>query len=107
MRVDELEKDLESQQVLWASYEYWQGEALPPRERLICYSWVVRVYKDRFGTKFHHSKLRRLAKLGFLKEDDTSRGGCRRYYTIIDPHRVCDLLRKWNLYRCNAKSHLE
>ncbi len=88
MRADEFEKDLELQQVLWACYEYWQGETLPPRERVICYSWVVRVYEDRFGTKFHHSKLRHLAKLGFLKEDSTSRGGQRRYYKIVEPDHV-------------------
>ncbi len=97
MKVDELEKDSELQQVFWACYEYWQGEALPPRERVICYSWVVGVYEDRFGTKFHHSRLRNLAKLGFLKEDDTSRGGRRRYYKIVEPNHVADLLRKWNL----------
>jgi len=96
MRVDELEKDSELQQVLWACYEYWQSETSRPHEKTICYSWVVRVYEDRFGTKFHHSKLRHLAKLGFLKEDDTSRGGHRRYYKIVEPDRVANLLRKWN-----------
>lgn len=97
MRVDELEKDSELQQVLWACYEYGQGEKPRPLERVICYSWVVRIYEDRFGTKFHHSKLRRLAKLGFLKKDDTSRGGRRRYYKMVEPGHVADLLRKWNM----------
>lgn len=97
IRVDELEKDSELQQVLWACYEYWQGETSLPHERAICYSWVVGVYEGRFGTKFHQSKLRRLVKLGFLKEDDTSRGGHRRYYKIVEPDQVAGLLRKWNL----------
>ena len=97
MRVNEIENDLELQQVLWACYKYWQGESLPPDERIICYSWVRRLYEDRFGTKFHQSKLGRLAKLGFLEKGDTARSGNRRYYKIADPNRVDDLLRKWNL----------
>ena len=97
MRVNEIENDLELQRVLWACYTYWQGEALPPHERTICYSWVRRLYEDRFGAKFHQSKLGRLAKLGFLKKGDTARSGNRRYYKIADPNRVDDLLRKWNL----------
>lgn len=97
MRVNEIENDLELQQVLWACYKYWQGESLPPDERIICYSWIRRLYEDRFGAKFHQSKLGRLAKLGFLKKGDTARSGNRRYYKIADPNRVDDLLRKWNL----------
>ena len=97
MRVNEIENDPELQRVLWACYKYWQGESLPPHKRAICYSWVRRLYENRFGTKFHQSRLRRLAKLGFLKQDVASRGGNRRYYKIIDPDRVDDLLRKWNL----------
>lgn len=97
MTVNEIEKAPELQQVLWACYKYWQSESLPPDERAICYSWVVRLYQDRFGVRFHQYKLRRLTELGFLKEDDTSRGGHRRYYKILDPNRVADLLVKWSL----------
>lgn len=97
MRTHEIENAPELQRVLWACYSYWQGESAPPDKRAICYSWVVPVYKDRFGTKFHHSRLRRLAELGFLTRDDTSRAGRRRYYRIVEPSRVEDLLRKWNL----------
>jgi hypothetical protein len=97
MRANEIENDLELQRVLWACYRYWQGEALPPHERVICYSWVVRLYEDRFDAGFHQSKLRRLAGLGFLQQDDTSRGGNRRYYMIVDPNRVASLLKKWKL----------
>jgi len=32
-----------------------------------------------------------------LSQDDTSRGGHRRYYKIVDPDRAGDLLRKWSL----------
>lgn len=97
MAANEIGDDVELQQILWACYEYWQAESLPPHERIICYNWVLRPYEDRFGTKFHQSGLRRLTKLRFLKKDDTSRGGHRRYYKIVDPNRVRDLLRKWNL----------
>lgn len=99
MKVDEIiENNPELQQVLWACYKYWQGESLPTHERVICYSWVIKLYEERFGAKFHQSRLRRLTELGFLKEDDTSRGGRRRYYKIIDPNRGDNLLRKWNLH---------
>jgi hypothetical protein len=97
MTANEIESDLELQRVLWACYKYWQGEPSLPHERVICYNWVLGLYEDRFDAKFHQSKLLLLTKLGFLKQDDTSRGGHRRYYKIIDPDRVDDLLRKWNL----------
>ncbi len=97
MKVDELENDSELQRVLWACYEYWLGESQPVHERTICYNWVVGRYSEKFGVKFHPSRLRHLTKLGFLKEDDTSRGGHRRYYKIINPNRVDELLRKWSL----------
>ena len=97
MRADEIEDYPELQRVFWACYKYWQGESLPPGERIICYSWVLHLYEDKFGTKFHQSRLRQLAKFGFLKQDHTSRSGRRRYYKIVDPDRVDVLLRKWNL----------
>lgn len=97
MRANEIENNAELQQVLWACHEYWQSESLPPHERTICYSWVVRLYEDRFGARFHQSKLRQLASLGFLQQDDTSRGGSRRYYKVVDPNGVANLLKKWGL----------
>lgn len=97
MKAHEIEKDPELQGVLWACYKYWQDESLPSDKRVICYSWIVGLYNERFGTKFHQSKLRNLTKLGFLKGDDTSRGLHRRYYKIINPNQVYELLRKWNL----------
>ena len=97
MKVNEIEGNVELQRILWACYQYWQGEPLPPHERAICYSWVVRLYEERFGTKFHQSKLRRLASLGFLQPSDVSRGGNRRYYKIVDPDKVAGLLKRWKL----------
>lgn len=97
MGANEIEEDLELKRILWACYKYWQGESSPPDERNICYKWVLGAYENRFRTKFHQSRLRRLAKLRFLKQDDTSRVGHRRYYKIIDPNRVGELLSKWKL----------
>jgi hypothetical protein len=97
MTAKEIENDSELQHVLWACYRYWQGEVQPPPERSICYSWVLRLHQERFGTKFHQSSLRRLMELGFLKQDDTSRSGHRRYYRIIDPQVIENLLRKWGI----------
>ena len=97
MKADEIEIKPELQQVLWACYKYWQDESLPNNERVICYNWIVGLYSEKFGVKFHPSSLRHLTKLGFLKEDDTSRGGHRHYYKIVNPNRVDELLKKWSL----------
>lgn len=107
MRIDEIKNDSELQRVLWACYRYWQDEQLPPEEKVICYEWVIICFEKKFGAKFHQSRLRHLAELGFLEICDTSRGGRRRYYKIINPDRVGDLLRKWNLYRRRAWAHSE
>jgi hypothetical protein len=99
MKTDEIENEPELQQVLLACYKYWQDESLPANERVICYNWIVGLYSEKFGAKFHPSRLRHLIKLGFLKENDTSRGGHRRYYEIINPDQVHELLMKWGLIR--------
>ncbi|MBA7486373.1 hypothetical protein ES707_21931 [subsurface metagenome] len=97
MGENEIEEDLELQRILWACYKYWQSESLPSHERIICYNWVLRTYEERFGNKFHQSGLHHLTKLQLLKKEQTSRSGHRRYYKIVDPDQVGDLLRKWNL----------
>ncbi len=97
MGANKIEDNLELQRILWACYKYWQSESLPPYERIICYTWVLGPYEKRFGTKFHQSRLRNLTKLGLLKQDQTSRGGNRRYYKIADPTQLSVLLRKWKL----------
>jgi hypothetical protein len=95
MNVAEIEKSPELQRVLLACYEYWQGEPLPLEQRSVCYSWVSGTHRQMFGSEFHPAKLYQLTKLGFLKQDDTSRGGHRRYYKIADPGLVESLARKW------------
>lgn len=97
MGVNEIEEDLQLKRILWACYEYWHSESLPPNKRIICYHWVVGIYEEKFGDKFHQSRLRHLTKLKFLKQDDTSRRGHRRYYKIVDPNQLRDFFRKWNL----------
>ncbi len=97
MIASDIEKDVELQRVLWSCYEYWCSEPLPADQRVVCYSWVIGPYEKAFRTQFHHSRLYRLTKLGFLRQADTSRGGNRRYYTLINPERIAGLLRKWNL----------
>ncbi len=89
--------DPELQRVLWACLTHWNTEQIPFHERAICYSWVARRYKTRFGETFHRSKLQQLARLGLLTKDDTSRGGNRRYYRINDPAQLAEFLKGCNL----------
>lgn len=85
------------QRVLWACYQLWKSESLPPEERVICHKWVSGVYREQFGGEFHQSQLRQLADLGFLVREDTSRGGHRRYYRLVDPTRLAECLHEWDL----------
>lgn len=96
-KVLDIDEDPELQHVLWACHTYWQTEPLPVDQRAVCYSWVIRPYKKAFGERFHQSKLYQLTKLGFLRQADSSRAGNRRYYTIVSPDEVADLLKRWNL----------
>ena len=89
--------DLELQRVLWACLAYWNTEPNPLDERVVCYPWVARRYKDRFGGTFHQSRLQHLARLGFLAKDDTSRGGNRRYYRINGTAQLAEFLKGCNL----------
>lgn len=88
----EMETNPELHRILWACLTYWSTEPNPVDERAICYSWVARCYKHRFGGTFHQSRLEHLARLGFLTKDDTSRGGNRRYYRINDPAHLTEFL---------------
>ena len=97
MTVNEALVAPELQRVLWACLTYWNTEHAPFDERAICYSWVARCYKNRFGGTFHQSKLQHLARLGLLTKDDTSRGGNRRYYRINEPAQLSEFLKGCNL----------
>lgn len=92
-----LQRNIELQRILWSCYDYWSREPVPQESRSICHSWVTGPYQDRFGDSFHQSRLRELARLGFLIPDDTSRGGKRRYYRLNQPERIADLLARLGL----------
>ncbi len=97
MTTHESEPSYEMKRVLWACQYYWASEPLTPEKRLVCYTWVLKPFRSRFGTAFHQSRLEHLARLGFLQKLDTSRGGKRRYYRISNPNHLSDLLAKWAL----------
>ncbi len=82
------ELDIETRRVLWACYEYWATEPLPVDERVICFKWVKRRFESRFGTKLTRREFDRAAKSGLLAKADTSRGGDRRYYRLVDPEQL-------------------
>lgn len=87
---DELPINYELQKVALACLDYGHP--------IVCFSWVSRCYKARFGGTFHQSRLAELERLHVLAKDgDTSRGGKRRYYRILDPPALAQLLRGCNL----------
>jgi hypothetical protein len=94
----ELLNDPELQRIVWACLDYWTKEPVAPAERSICYKWVLRRYQSQFGGTFHQSRLAALERIGVLAKDgDTSRGGDRRYYRILDPAALAQLLKGFNL----------
>ncbi len=93
----DIQGDVELQRVLCACFWYWESQQLAAEQRVVCYSWVRKVHQARFGVGFHQSKLRKLAALGFLARDETTRRGSRRYYRIVGPDRVAALLKHWQL----------
>ena len=97
MTTEELETNLELQRVLWACYKYWITEVLPVEQRVVCYTWVLKAYRARFGGAFPRSGLERLARLGLLEKAESARGGKRRYYRISNPDQLSGLLAKWGL----------
>lgn len=82
---------LEARRILWAFYDYWKQIELPESERAVCYSWILDRYTARFGGTFHQSALGKLAKLGYLAKDNSSRGSDRRYYRLPNPAAVAAL----------------
>ncbi len=95
---NEILNDPEFQRILLACLDYWNREPVAPNERFVCYKWALRCYQARFGGTFHQSRLGQLERLGVLAKDgDTSRGGHRRYYRIVDPVALAELLKGCNL----------
>jgi len=93
----ELETNPGLQRVLWACYKYWIAETLPLEQRMVCYTWVLKAYRARFGGAFPKSRLEHLARLGLLEKAESARGGKRRYYRIRNPDQLSGLLAKWGL----------
>jgi hypothetical protein len=48
-----------------------------------CGEWIMHACEDH-GIPFHQAWLTKLANLGLLVKEDTSRGGHRRYYHLGD-----------------------
>jgi len=83
---NEIANDPELQRIIWACLDYWSAGSCAPADPIICFKWVARRYEAKFGGTFHQSRLAELERLGVLAKDgDTSRGGHRRYYRIVDP----------------------
>lgn len=96
IRNSEMDQDL--RRVLCACYEYWRDEVeVSPLERFICYSWVRDLYKRRYGDDFHQAKLGKLVALGLLEKQESSRGGDRAYYRLVNPSQIYELLHGWQL----------
>ena len=97
---DNTTPDVEAEPQLWqvlsACYDVWRNEASPPDQRLLCFSWILPLYEERFGKRFHQSRLAQLESAGFLEKYASTRSRHRRYYKLPDPDRVESLLRKWS-----------
>jgi hypothetical protein len=84
----------ELKNILSACYDYCMKGDLSHETRVICYSWIIKQYEAKFGTGFHQSRLKDLVALGFLRQEDTSRRGNRRYYALVNPTQIATLLQQ-------------
>ncbi len=90
---NEVLNNAELQRILVACLDYWNTEPVAPAERFVCYKWVLRRYQARFGGTFHQSRLVELERLGVLaKHGESSRGGDKKYYRIINPVGLAERL---------------
>jgi hypothetical protein len=64
----QLQLDDEGHNVLSACLQYWSSEPLPEIERVVCYSWVRRLYRDTFGVDLKRAAFDRVGKLGLPNE---------------------------------------
>ena len=75
-----LELDADLERVWWACRECARTSLTP--DGSFCHTWVSTIYERECGSGFHQSKMKKLARLGLLRENDSTRGGNRRYYTL-------------------------
>jgi hypothetical protein len=68
----------------------------------ICYRWIIDDCRQRFGVGFHQSALQQLADLGYLHPGGLVHGGNRRYYHLVNPPLVVQLLDRWGLNQAPA-----
>jgi hypothetical protein len=72
--------------LLEVCYGYPKGES-----GTFCGEWIMSACQQQ-GVAFHQGWLTKLANLGLLVKDDSSRRGHRRYYRIEDAGLVSDVL---------------
>ena len=59
--------------------------------RSFCGEWIMQACQQQ-GVPFHQAWLTKLANVGVLVKEDTSRGGHRRYYHLADVGLVQQVL---------------
>lgn len=59
--------------------------------RSFCGEWIMHACEQQ-GVPFHQAWLTKLANVGLLVKEDTSRGGHRRYYHLADAVLVQQVL---------------
>ena len=80
----ELILDQELKNILYICLNYSKKQTTDNTEADFCFHWLKDTYIAKFGNTFHQSKLRLLARMGYLVPLDTSRKGKRKYYRIAD-----------------------
>jgi hypothetical protein len=72
--------------LLEVCYGYPKGES-----GIFCGEWIMSACEQQ-GVPFHQGWLTKLANVGLLVKDDSSRRGHRRYYRLKDAELVRDVL---------------
>jgi len=72
--------------LLEVCYGYPRGES-----GTFCGEWIMNACEQQ-GVPFHQGWLTKLANVGLLAKDDSSRRGHRRYYRLKDADLVRDVL---------------
>ena len=72
--------------LLEVCYEYPKGES-----GTFCGEWIMSACQKQ-GVPFHQGWLTKLANIGLLMKDDSSRRGHRRYYRLRDAELVKEVL---------------